>query len=324
MRSESLGGKARPGSLIDRFVAILFPFIAANWHKLRVRKSVVPFLYLTPAALILLLIYFYPVIRVIHDGLYRYTGGKPIYIGLWNYQQLLFNTPDVRTAFINNVRLLGIIPIILVISIIVAFIFNEGIPGGRFYETAIFLPTVFSVVLVGVIFSFLLRPSGLLNQFLRNIGLPFLAQNWFGNPRVAIMAIMATMIWKELGFGIMLFRSRLSSLDPELFDAARVDGANSVQLLVYIIVPQLVGIIEFFVIYYIIAVFASVFGYVYIITYGGPAKSTTVLDFEIYQYAFMRNSRGEATALSFLLLLGALIFIYLEYRLRVSHDEAES
>ena len=324
MRTESPRSKARRRTSFGNWVTGLSQVLAATSQRLRGSRAIIPFLYLAPAAALLGLVYFYPVLRVIHDGLYRYTGGRPVYVGLWNYRQLLFNTPDVRTAFINNAKLLGVIPIILVISIIVAYIFHEGIPAGKFYETAIFLPTVFSVVLVGVIFTFILRPSGLLNQFLRNIGLPFLAQNWLGNRRVAILAIMATMIWKELGFGIMLFRARLSSLEVELFDAARVDGANSGQLLLYIIIPQLVGIIEFFVIYYIISTFASVFGYIYVITYGGPAKSTTVIDFEIYQYAFMRNSRGEATALSFLLLLGALIFIYLEYRLRVSHEEAES
>jgi ABC-type sugar transport system permease subunit len=143
-----------------------------------------------------------------------------------------------------------------------------------------------------------------------------MAMNWLGSPKIAIYAILGTIVWKELGFGIMLFRARLSSLEPSLFDAARVDGANAIQLLIYIVIPQLYGIIEFFVIYYIIAIFSAVFGYVFVITYGGPAKSTTVLDFEIYQYAFLRNSRGEASALAFMVLLGALIFIYLEYRLR--------
>jgi ABC-type sugar transport system permease subunit len=274
-----------------------------------------PYLFLLPAMALLSLTYLYPVLRIVWDGLFRHSGGSAVYVGLTNYQVLL-DTPDVRTAFQNNLKLLGAIPIILLLSVIVAYIFNENIRGRWLYQTLIFLPTVISVVVVGVLFMYILRPSGLLNEILTSIGLDFLALNWLGDVRVAIYAIMGTIVWKELGFGIMLFRARLASLDPEYFDAARVDGANELQLLWHVVVPQLIGIVEFFTIYYVIAIFASVFGYVFVITYAGPAKSTTVLDFEIYQYAFLRNNRGMASALSFLLLIGTSVFIYLEYRLR--------
>lgn len=292
--------------------------------RARLRSSALsPYLYVLPGVLLLCLTYLYPVLRVIRDSLFRYTGGTPVYVGLLNYQRMLTDAPDVKTAFLNNTRLLGAVPIILVISILIAYIFHEDELGGRLYQTLIFLPTVISVVVVGLLFQFLFRPNGLINTFLTNIGLSFLALNWTGDPRVAIWAIMGVIVWKEMGFGIMLFRARLNSLELDLFDAGKVDGANSLQLLLYIVVPQLKGIIEFFVIYYIIVIFSSIFGYVFIITYGGPAKSTTVLDFEIYRYAFLRNSRGEASALAFLLLLGATLFIYLQFRLRRRLGEEE-
>lgn len=286
---------------------------------LRTNEFVVPFLFLLPALFMLFMTYFYPIVRVVRDSFFRFSGGagrgRGVFVELTNYR-ILLDDPNIKTAVENNTKLLLAIPIILFLSIVIAFLFNEEVFGAKVYQTLIFIPTVISVVVVGVLFTFLLMPSGMVNDVLKSAGLDFLAVSWLGDPKIAIYTVMGVIVWKELGFGIMLFRARIAGLEPELFDAAKVDGANTPQVLRYIVLPQLKGIIEFFVTLYVIWIFASVFGYIFTLTGGGPAEHTTVLDFEIYQYAFLRNNRGVASALSLMLLLGVGFFIYLEYRLR--------
>lgn len=280
------------------------------------RKKIIPYLFVLPAFTIILFVFIIPMFQVIKDSFYKFQAGKTVFIGFQNYIYLLFEAPTTRMAFVNNLKLLLTVPVLLFLSLIIAFIFYTGIKGGKVYQTLLFLPKVISIVVVGVVFSYLLRDTGIINHFFKSVKLPFLAQNWLSNYKIAIYTVGAVFVWKELGFGIILFLARLSSLDEYILDAAKVDGASWFQTLFYIIIPQLKGIISFFIIYHVMIVFAWVFTYVYVITGGGPAGTTTVIELEIYKYAFERNLRGVASAFSVLLLLGTFIFIFIQYKLR--------
>jgi ABC-type sugar transport system permease subunit len=165
--------------------------------------------------------------------------------------------------------------------------------------------------------------NGVFNQILRGLGLGALALDWIGSPHYALYTTLAVIVWKEAGFGIVLFLARLMSVSHELYESAHLDGANWFQTFLHITVPQLRMIIEFFVIVSIINFLAWVFGYVYVLTAGGPANSTQVLELWIFnKVSRVTQNPGMAAAGSVLLLLISSVFIFflLSLRIRVGEE----
>jgi ABC-type sugar transport system permease subunit len=127
---------------------------------------------------------------------------------------------------------------------------------------------------------------------------------------------MGVIIWKEVGFGVILFLSRLLSVEEQLFEAAELDGANWFQKLIHITIPQLSTVIEFYTIFSIITVFSWVFTYVFATTDGGPNNSTFVMELYIYKIAFRYNIPGVASSAALILLSVVSLIIYLQFRVR--------
>jgi ABC-type sugar transport system permease subunit len=119
-----------------------------------------------------------------------------------------------------------------------------------------------------------------------------------------------------LGFGVVLFLARLMSLDEEILEAARIDGANWWQTHVYVTIPQLTAVIEFFVVVELITMLSWVFAYVYTMTGGGPGFASTIMEFYIWKHAFTFRSPGLASALAVILLATTTLLIVAQLRLR--------
>ncbi len=142
--------------------------------------------------------------------------------------------------------------------------------GWRIYRTIVFVPYILAIPVLGTTFIYLLSLDGGLNSLLRDIGLGFLAQDWFGSPSWVLPSIAAIIIYHELGFGVVLFLARLLSLPEEVDQAARIDGCNWWQLRRQITLPQMTGVITAFVTLELINMLSWVFAYVYSTTKGGP------------------------------------------------------
>jgi ABC-type sugar transport system permease subunit len=169
---------------------------------------------------------------------------------------------------------------------------------------------------VGIVFSYILQANGVFNLILRSTGLGFLAREWLGASATAIWAIMFVVIWKELGFGIVLFLARMSSISEELYDAAKLDGAGWWQQLVYVTIPQMTAVIEFYIIINMITMLSWVFSYVLVMTKGGPGNSTWVMEYFIYQKAFPYSQMQIASAAAVLLLIFTFFLMLMQARLR--------
>lgn len=286
-------------------------------------KRFSPFLYLLPALFFLSFIYFYPVVQNLYNSFYRFALGESIFLGLDNYKYLILKDTITHKAVLHNFQLLMIIPILLFLSILFAILISERIRFAKVYQTLLFIPFIISIVVVGVVFSRLLRLDGIINFILEHIGLEVLVRDWLGRPQYAIYAIMAVIIWKELPFGIILFLAGINNINKDLIEAAKIDGANWFQTIIHITIPQLKHVINFYVVYNVMVVFAWVFTYVYVMTEGGPANATTILELQIFNLAFKKNQMGMASALSILLFLLIFAFIYLRFRLQRGSLEGE-
>ncbi len=279
------------------------------------RKKIEPYLFLGPALAVLLAVFAYPVLRLLVLSFQRPTAGQLHFVGFANYKAILDDDVFLQAAK-NNLVLLICVPIMVVVALLLAIFLFERIRGWQFYRTTLFLPYLLPITVVGLIFSYIFQLSGVLNDFLTAIGLPQFALDWLGSTHLALPTLMFVIIWKEVGFGIVLFLARLMSVEEDLFDAAKIDGANWWQLQWYVTVPQLAAVIEFFTIVSIITMLSWVFSYVYVMTGGGPGNSTMVSELYIYLTGFRYNQMNIASAVAVLLLLVTGTFIFLELRLR--------
>jgi ABC-type sugar transport system permease subunit len=283
-------------------------------------KKYGPYFYILPSLVFLSLIFVYPMIQNLVKSFYRtsFAGGKDVFYGFNNYIFLITKDFLTHAAAWHNVKLLMLIPMLLVLSIFFSVILSGKIKGAKIYQTFMFAPYIISIVVVGVVFSRMLRYDGIINLILNKIGLGMLAKDWFGKTQYALYAIMVVIVWRELPFGIILFSAGIRNIDESIYEAAKIDGANWLQMIIHITIPQLKGIINFYIIYNIMMVFAWMFTYVFVMTKGGPGNSTTILELQIYNLAFKKYSVGMASALSILLFITIFIFIYFQFRFRTS------
>lgn len=278
------------------------------------RFALAPYLYLAPAVAVMGLVYAYPIVQVVRASLLE--RGRGAFVGLLNYVHLLGD--DLFWQSIrNNLTLFLVIPILVGLSVILATILYERPFGWQTHRTLIFFPYMLSVVVVGIAFDYIYQGRGLLNTGLTAIGLGFLTQEWLGNSRTALAAVAAVIVWRELGFGVTLFLARLSTVSPELFEAARIDGAGWWAVLRHVVVPQLRVVIAVYVGATLIGMLSWVFNYIYVLTRGGPGYSTYVSEYYIYQNAFNYDSLGTASAFSSVLLalvVGGVAFSFMARR----------
>jgi len=272
--------------------------------------------------LLLLAIFGYPLVAIFDFSARRIRGASGPFIGLENYRQV-FKDDVFWQAVTHNGLLLLAVPIMLIISILLAVILYERIAGWRVYRAVLFVPYILAIPVVGVIFSNILQFNGIINALLRAAGLGAAALDWIGNPALTLWTIMGVIIWRECGFGIVLFLARLLSLNEELIDAAKIDGAGWWQRLWYVIIPQLKSVIEFYVVVSVITVLAWVFSYIYVISRGGPGNATQIMELYIYNFAFRNQLPGIASAVAVILFLVTLILIIPLFRLRSQYEEVE-
>ena len=281
---------------------------------LRTRR-LTPFLYLAPMALLLTFVFAYPIVSIFDFSTKRIRGATGPFIGLDNYGGIL-EDPLFGEAVTHSLLLLLAIPILLFASVFLAALLHDRVPGWRLYRSILFIPFILAIPIVGTVFSNILQLNGALNVSLRAMGMEGLALDWIGDPSLALWSVMAVIIWREVGFGIILFSARMSSLSEEVEEAARIDGAGWWSRLWYVTVPQLKPVIEFYVIISVITILSAVFAYIYVVTRGGPGTATIVLELYIFNYAFRNSLPGVAAAVAVLLFVITVLLTVPLFRAR--------
>ena len=272
-----------------------------------------PLFWIAPALGVVGFVFGYSMLELVRQAL-EYKGA---WVGIDNFR-LTVTDPTFQTALEHNGRLLLAVPVLVVLALLLAVLLFEGLRGWRFHRATIFLPYVLPIPVVAVIFGQLLELNGLVNRGLREVGLGGLTVDWLGQPRWALWTLTAVIVWKELGFGVILFLARLLSLPSETFEAARIDGARFFRLHRYVTVPQLGTVIAFYVVVEAITMVSWVFNYVYVISngQGGPGDATQVSELYIYQSAFQYSAPELAAAAAVILFGATLVLITLFFRIQ--------
>jgi ABC-type sugar transport system permease subunit len=278
----------------------------------RWRRRLRPWLLVLPGALVIGLVFGYPLVELVRLSLRNSFTGE--FIGGANFESV-FRDDTFWLALKHNGLLLLAVPITTVLAVTLAIFLFEGIRGGSLYRVLVFLPLTIGVPVTGTVWSLMLERNGGLNSILGGVGLGGLAQDWLGSVSLALWSVLAVIIWQQLGFGVVLFLARLLSIPPELFEAARLDGARWFRLHWRVTIPQLRGVLQFYVVLMTITMVSWVFGFVYVITGGGPADATTVAELHVYRLAFSFNQIGIASAAALLLFAAVFLFVIAFFRI---------
>ena len=266
--------------------------------------------YLLPALLVYLLFTFLPILETIRTSFYQWDGfsENKVWIGFANYVEL-FSDPKFHNALGNNlifVIIYSIIPIMIGLFL-ASLLSRRPIPGFAFFRTALFLPQVISMVVVGVIWRWMFNPTfGPINTLLRLVGLESFAISWLGDFTWALPSVGSIGTWVQYGFCMVLFLAGMQHIQDEYYEAASLDGAGAFKQFIHITIPGLRSEIAVALVTTIIAAL-RVFDLVYTTTRGGPGESTMVTGFLIYRAAFTNNRIGYAATIATVLTLIILI-----------------
>jgi ABC-type sugar transport system permease subunit len=276
--------------------------------------------WLVPAIALVGFVLAYPVAKVVQ---YSFTDRTTFldgsFVGLGNYSDLLSDELFWRSLR-NNLILMLSVPLSIVIALAITGVLYRGIRGSRVYELLIFIPFLPAVASIAVIFLYVLGNDGPLNELLRGAGADEAARGWLTDGDTAIWAVLGVVLWKRIGFTVLLFSARMASIDRSLFDAAAVDGASWARTFWQVAVPQMRSIIQFAAVLGFIEAFSWTFAYVVILTRGGPDRSTFTLEYLLYKLQFEDQLVGLASAVAVFMLLAALAVA--AYRIRLARREA--
>ena len=226
---------------------------------------------------------------------YKFIFKEPL------FYKILINT----VVFAFSVSVLGVI-----IPLILASIVNSKIRGSEFFKSAYFLPFITPMVVIGIVWAWIFDPNiGFLSQILR------IHINWLYDSNYALPALIIVTVWKLIGYNMIIFLSSFSALSQNIFEAAKIDGANSIQTFKNVTVPLLSPTIFFVVIITAISSF-QVFDLIYLMTEGGPFDSTNVLVYAIYKNAFEYFNVGKASAIAYVLFAIILVLTLIQWHFR--------
>lgn len=281
--------------------------------------------FLIPGVLAFLIIVIVPFAANIGISFTKWRGvGTPEWIGIDNYERA-FDDTTFWASFQNNLQLVVAMTVIpTVLGLLLAVFLYDNIThhfGPRvasFFRAGFYIPQIMPMVVAAIVWRWIYQPDwGILNWMLNSVGLDQFSHNWLGQKDTALRAIMGMMIWFQLGYPLVIFMSALQRVDPQLYEAASIDGATWMQKVTRITVPLIRP--EIYVVILTTAIHAmKTFAPVYSMTKGGPGKATVVASYFSYKNFFERPNVGYgatiATLLTGVIILLSVVFISVQTR----------
>jgi multiple sugar transport system permease protein len=289
------------------------------------RERRAAFLFLLPDSLGLLVFVVVPMLLAIGLAFFSLDGfGHLRFIGVDNYVRMAQDPQVWSSLQVTVVYVVVVVPVMFVVSLALAVLVKERFPGVGVVRSALFLPYVISLVVVGMIWQFMLTDKvGVVSRALVFVGLD--GVSILGSPGLALAAVIAITIWFQMGYYMIIFLAGMQDIPEELYEAARVDGASAWQQFRGITLPLLAPTSFFVILTSTIAVVTGGLDLVYVLTQGGPASATSVLIFFVYEQAFLFGEYGYAAAVGSVLLVALLLWSALMFFLtrggRFSHAD---
>jgi sn-glycerol 3-phosphate transport system permease protein len=291
----------------------------------RFGRSILPYLFLLPTVIILVIFLYWPMIKVILMSLETsFLGLNARFVCVDNYLNLMESERYIRSFLVTSGIMLAIVVVGMGMALMISVLTNQNIRYAGVYRTLLIWPYALSPVISGLIFLMMFNPQvGVVNQFLYStFGI---RPSWFSDPTLAPWVIILTSVWNNLGFNILFYIAGLQSIPGSLLEAASIDGANAVQRFFRITFPLLSPYSFFLLITNVTYAFYGIFGAVDTLTQGGPRGATAVLIYKLYEDAFeYTNKTGSAAAQSlilFLLVAGLTIIQFRYVERRVTYGE---
>ncbi len=271
-------------------------------------------LFMAPALVILLAFVAWPMVSALRLSFTDASGfGAQTWVGVANYVRIFTDHKILATLGTTALYTVMFTPVALVGALALALLLTtRSLIGRDVFRTALFVPFIVSLAVAAFAWSYLLDPQiGLLTYWLRGLGLH--VGNVLQDPTWAMPTVVLVAVWKNVGFYMVIFIAGLQEIPVALYEAAKLDGAGAWRRFWNVTLPQLSSTLTFVVVFAMIAALQA-FDQIYVMTSGGPYRSTQTVVMEIYQEGFKKLDLGLATALSYVLLLATLILSLVQLR----------
>ena len=290
-----------------------------NGNAFKLKKGTLVGL-LFPGTLVYAFFVLVPLLVALRYSLYNWSGGpRMTFIGLANYLTLMRDA-DFWNAFKNNVVLIVMCVVFqLGISFILALVLSSNLVRfANAFRMAIFLPVVVSPVVVGILWQLIYsNDHGILNWALRALGMGALVRPWLDDPSIVMYSVSVAIVWQYLGIYLMIFMAGMQGIPADVYESALMDGASGVRKTFSITIPLMSDTFKVAVMLSI-AGNMKIFDHIYVMTGGGPGKSSMVMAMYAYNSSFRMFRFGYANAMSIGMLILSLAIILLSRRLMAS------
>lgn len=258
------------------------------------------FWFSVPALLLYSIFWVMPVFQLFRYSFTNFNGVNQSYsfVGMQNYLSLVKD--GTLKAVLPNTLIYTVVLVIFsnIIALTLAFLLNAKIKGKGFFRTAAYIPTLFSAIVIGFIWTYVYMPSdGLIASLMNVVGMDGSKFNILASFKTALYAIICVDIWKHVGTTMIIYLAGLQTIDTGLIEAAQIDGCSGWQMLKNIKLPLISATVTINVVLNVINGLKA-YDYVFIMTNGGPGKSTNTLMYAIYKLAFNEQLMGKSAALS--------------------------
>lgn len=283
------------------------------------KKTKPGYLFVLPAVIMLGLFYVYPFFKVLQLSFYEWDGisANSIFVGLSQFQDIIFSNP-VWWQSMRHAAYITILALVFQngLALLLAMLVDRGLKYGNFYRVIFFLPPVLSGIVVGLIWNWIFNGNyGLLNHWLTNIGLGNLSRSWLSDPKTALTCVAVIHMWKGFGWAFLILLAGLQNIPRTLYEAARIDGANSWDVFRKVTVPLMIPV---FVLVMVLTVLGTMQIYDIIVstTNGGPGYHTEVPVSRIISTMLYSSQFGYACAMG--LVFGVVLVILSVVQMKIS------
>lgn len=291
---------------------------------IRNRKAFLAFL--LPGLLFYIFAVFYPIEESIRLSFMEWGGiGEKTFVGLRNYIQM-FQDKVFYTAFLNNlIYLVIVVAMQLGIGLLFAVMLTYMTRHVTLIKTLYYVPCIVTTVAIGQLFRsmYSTEPMGLINQFLQAVGLEKLITSWLANVNTALAAVSIPEGWRFTGMYMVIFYAALVSLDPSVYEAAKVDGATEFQIFIRIKLPLIKDIILLTLTMCLTGALRG-FDIPYLLTNGGPGNASELMSTYMYKKAFSSNQYGYGSALAVFIIIESILVVFILRKIFMTEDEKEA